>query len=220
MKDNFTAIAAIIDGSGSMGLLTNDTIGSFNSFLNEQKAVPGEATLTLCIFNSRYNLVHDFVPIQDVPELNNKTYMPSGGTALLDALGRTIDALGTKLAALPEDQRPSRVLVIVQTDGEENMSHNFTLKQIKEKVAHQTNVYSWSFVFVGAGIDAIDTGTSMGFSAHNSVTYNDTSEGTHQLYKSVSRNLSSYRSNTVVTGASLDFFGLTGETPTTPAQKK
>ena len=212
MKDNFTAIAVIADASTSMAPLTDETIDNFNNFLKEQKANPAEAAFSLCIFNSDYRLVHDFIPLHSVSELTHLTYHCTGYTALLDAMGTTIDSLGARLAAMPEKERPSKVIVLVITDGEENRSRRYTLEQIKEKVTHQREVYSWEFVFIGANIDAISTGTSMGFTAQNSVSYVASAAGTGQLYSSVSRNLGVYRNS--MGSAQVDFFGQTGITPT------
>lgn len=211
MKENFTAIAYLLDGSGSMASLTDDTIGGFNTFVTEQKALPGEATFSMYIFNTSVSPVHEFIPLANVSELNRKVYRASGRTALLDAMGQTIDSLGARLAAMPEEERPSKVIVIVSTDGEENSSMNFTLDQIKEKVEHQRSAYSWEFVFIGANIDAITAGTSMGFAAHNSVGYEASAAGTESLYRSISSNMTSYR--TSVGPAQVDFFGQTGITP-------
>ncbi len=215
-KENFTSINVIIDRSGSMSGLTQDTIGSFNSFIKEQKDVPGEASFTLCTFNHDYSLVHDFVKLASVPDLNSKTYQPSGNTALLDALGTTITTVGQKLAAMPEDERPSKVIFLVITDGQENASQRFSKEQIKSMVEHQTQVYNWEFVFIGANIDAFHAGQSYGFAASKSVSYNATAGGTRQLYNSVSSNLRSYRladaAQYAASGA--DFFGQTGVTPT------
>jgi hypothetical protein len=85
-KENFTSINVIIDQSGSMRGLTTDTIGGYNTFLSEQKIVPGEAVFTLCLFNTDYRLVHDCTPLTGVPDLSTQSYRPSGGTALLDAV--------------------------------------------------------------------------------------------------------------------------------------
>ena len=137
MKQDFTSINVIMDASGSMSHLTNDTIGSFNTFLAEQKVVPGEAVITLCRFNTESTLLHDFVKLASVPDLTERAYAPSGGTALLDAMGTTINSVGAKLAALPEDQRPSKVLFLVITDGHENSSYFFSAAQIKQMVTHQ-----------------------------------------------------------------------------------
>ncbi len=215
-KANFTSINVVLDKSGSMGSLTQDTIGSFNQFLSEQKDVPGEAAFTLCTFDDDYRLVHDFVKLGTVPELNTKSYRPGGNTALLDALGSTIDTVGAKLAGMPEDERPEKVIFLVITDGEENSSHRFTIDQIKSKVEHQRDVYKWEFVFIGANIDAFHEGQSLGISAANSVSYNATKGGTHQLYGSVSSNLRSYRLADAAQYAASgsNFFNGTGVTPT------
>lgn len=215
-KENFTSINVIIDRSGSMGTLTQDTIGSFNTFLKEQKDVPGEAAFTLCTFNHDYTLVHDFVKLASVPDLNSKTYQPAGNTALLDALGTSINTVGQKLAAMPEDERPSKVIFLVITDGQENSSSRFSKEQIKSMVEHQRETYKWEFVFIGANIDAFHEGQSYGFTGSNSVGYNATKGGTHQLYSSVSSNLRSYRLADAAQYAASgsDFFGQTGVTPT------
>lgn len=202
MKDNFTSINVIIDASGSMQGLRNDTIGSFNTFLQEQKDVPGEVAFTLCTFNTTYHLVHDFVKLSSVPNLDPKSYAPQGGTALLDAIGQTIDAVGIKLNALPEDEKPSKVLFLIITDGEENRSTRYTAEQIKNMVQHQKDVYSHEFVFMGANIDAITVGTNLGISTNNTLNYVPTAAGTGQLYNTISASTTMYRSAGVVRGAS------------------
>lgn len=204
MKENFTSINVIIDRSGSMGHLAKDTIGSFNGFLAEQKAVPGEAVFTLCTFADKHTLVHDFAALSSVPDLNSKSYQPSGGTALLDAMGSTINMVGTKLAAIPEEARPSKVIFLIITDGEENASHEFNRHQIKSMVEHQSSVYSWEFVFMGANIDAIATGAALGVSQQNTLNYDATGVGVRDLYKGVSDSLRTYRGGT---SSKSDFFG-------------
>lgn len=216
-KENFTSINVIVDASGSMAHLTHDTIGNFNTFLKEQKEFPGEAVFTLCTFNTDYRLPHDFVKIASVPDLDVKGYIPQGGTALLDAMGTTIDSVGRKLASLPEEERPSKVIFLIITDGHENSSKRYSSEQIKSMVEHQKDVYSWEFVFMGANIDAITTGTSLGISASNSVNYAATDIGTKALYRSISENMSTYRGSN---SSRADFFnqtqqGVGGVTPTT-----
>jgi len=212
-KENFTSINVIIDASGSMSHLSHDTIGNFNTFLQEQKAFPGEAVFTLCTFNTDYRLVHDFVKIAGVPSLDAKTYTPMGGTALLDAMGATIDSVGKKLAALPEDERPSKVIFLIITDGHENSSKRFDPAQIKSMVEHQKDVYSWEFVFMGANIDAIATGTNLGISMQNTLNYVPSAAGTQDLYKSISSNTSTYRGST---SSRADFFNQTQHGGITP----
>lgn len=206
-KENFTSINVIVDASGSMSHLAHDTIGNFNSFLKEQKEFPGEAVFTLCTFNTDYRLPHDFVKIAGVPNLDAKTYIPQGGTALLDAMGTTIESVGRKLAAMPEDERPSKVIFLIITDGHENSSRRFSAEQIKSMVEHQKDVYSWEFVFMGANIDAIAAGTNLGISAQNTLNYAATAQGTHELYSTISSSMNAYRSSN--SSRSADFFNQT-----------
>lgn len=121
-KPNFASINILLDGSGSMAPLVSDTIGGVNQFIQDQQAVPGEAMVSLCIFNTKPEIVHDCVPLASIPLLDNKTYRASGGTALLDAVGLSIDNLGKKLADMKEEDRPSKILFLIITDGEENSS--------------------------------------------------------------------------------------------------
>lgn len=203
-KENFTSINVIIDASGSMRDLGTDTIGGFNGFLADQKNVPGDVVFTLCTFNTSYRLVHDFIKLTDVPNLSPLTYAPQGGTALLDAMGTTMNSVGFKLAAMKEEDRPSKVIFLVITDGFENSSHSFSKAFIRDMVRHQKDKYSWEFVFMGANIDAITEGASLGISVHNTMNYVPSSVGTAKLYRSVSESMTNYRGqNSSVT----DFFG-------------
>lgn len=192
-KSNLTSINVILDSSGSMEPLRSDTIGNFNSFVKDQKDVPGEALFSLCTFNTDYNLIHDCVKIHDVPQLTKTAYKTQGSTALLDAMGHTIDEVGKKLAALPEEERPSRVVFLIITDGMENASHRYTASQIKSMVEHQKEKYSWDFIFLGANIDTITVGSSLGISSQDTLDYEASSAGTHRLYNTISNNLRSYR---------------------------
>lgn len=216
-KENFTSLNVIIDESGSMGPLANDTIGGFNKFLEDQKIVPGEAIFTLCKFDTDYHLVHDCVPISTVPNLNNKTYRPKAGTALLDAIGTTVDEVGKKLSVMPEEERPSKVLFLIMTDGEENASKKYTKSRIHEMITHQREVYNWEFVFMGANIDAIAEGASLGISTRNSMNYTPSAAGTKLLYKSMSDSTTVFRSG----GKKADFFVADKVTPVIiPVDKK
>lgn len=214
-KQNFTSINVIIDASGSMEHLTQDTIGSFNGFLKEQKAFPGEAAFTLCTFNTDYRLVHDFTKIAGVPDLDTVTYQARGGTALLDAMGTTIDSVGRKLAAMPEDQRPDKVIFLIITDGHENSSCRYHAEQIKTMVEHQKDTYSWEFVFMGANIDAIAGGVSLGIDARNTLNYAATAAGTKGLYSTISSSMNSYRASN---SSRSDFFGAAQSNPIVDAQ--
>jgi len=193
MKDNLTDISFVLDRSGSMESVKMDTIGGFNDFLRAQQAAPGEANLTLAQFDNEYEIIHNGVHIQDVPKLTEKTFVPRGMTALFDAIGRTINATGARLAAQPEDERPAQVVFVILTDGEENHSTEFTSDKIKSMIQHQTETYNWDFVFLGANQDAVCTGVAMGIQAGNSMDFMPTEAGTADVFASISQSMCSYR---------------------------
>src|SRR5260370_41226881 len=127
-----THIAVLLDRSGSMGVVQDETISGFNYFLKEQKAAGDNATFTLVQFDSEStDVVHEARQVRDVPDLNQDTYQPRGSTPLLDALGQTINSTGRTLAAIPDTNRPYKVLFVVITDGRANASHKFTKSQAK-----------------------------------------------------------------------------------------
>jgi uncharacterized protein YegL len=170
---NTTEIALILDQSGSMESIKAGTLEGVNAFLQQQKAENDKfpVRLSLTLFSTESEIRLSSVPVIDIPELNDATYRPSGGTALLDAIGSTIDSLGKRLADLPEDQRPETVIVAIMTDGEENSSRVFNWLQISDQIKHQSEVYKWQFLFLGANQDAIATAARMNIDRENSVTY-------------------------------------------------
>ncbi len=193
MKDDLTDITIVLDRSGSMASVREDTIGGFNSFLEEQKAVSGSATLSLVQFDDRYEVLYEGRRLQDAPLLTAQTFVPRGSTALLDAVGRTIQATGVRLAALPERERPRKVLFVVMTDGEENASREFSSGQIFDMITHQREKYQWEFVFVGANQDAIATGASYGIPQANALNYAATPAGTRRMNAALSQATAGFR---------------------------
>lgn len=191
--DSSTEIAYILDRSGSMGCLKETAISSFNEFLKEQKAEPGEATFTLVLFDDEYLLHADAVPIGEVVELDASTYVPRSMTALMDAIGRTIDNVGKRLAAMKEEDRPGKVLIAIFTDGHENASSDYTLKKISEMIKHQQEKYSWEFFFLGANQDAIASAARMNIHAYNSSTFEHNDRGQRSATSSLSRKWSAKR---------------------------
>lgn len=155
-----------------MGDIKDDAIGGFNCFLKEQKAAGANATLTLVQFDTEStDVVHESMPILEVPDLNHQTFQPRGGTPLLDALGRTIDSTGRALAAIPEANRPNKVVFVVITDGQENSSHQHTKASVKEKIDHQSSQYNWQFVFLGANQNAFDEAGAVGIAMGNAANF-------------------------------------------------
>jgi uncharacterized protein YegL len=197
MNENLTEIVAILDRSGSMEHLTNDTIGGFNSFLKEQKEIPGNAVLTTVLFNDSYMLLHDRVDIEKVKPMTNKEYIAQGSTALLDAMGKTINDIGLKLHNTVENERPGKVIFFIITDGEENASVEYNNEKIKEMVELQKNTYSWEFVFLGANIDSFSAARSIGISSDRAFDFEADKEGivnAHLAMSAAVGNLRRYRS--------------------------
>ena len=198
MKDNLTEIVFILDESGSMYDLAADTIGGFNSYVEEQRHQPGEAYLTTVAFNTTPRTLHDHVNIKDVPRLTDRDYSPVGGTALMDAIGTTVTSVGKRLANTPENERPSKVIVVITTDGMENSSMEYTHSQIKEMIQHQQDKYSWEFIFIGAGIDAYSEASRIGIGGLHTMSVAADSLGTSNLFNSVTNYTCGLRSGTAV----------------------
>lgn len=182
MNNNLTELVCIIDESGSMDPLRRSTINNYNSFIAEQKTVPGECYLTTILFDSSYSYLCDHMPIQSVEPLTDRQYVPTGMTALMDAVGAAIDGVGARLAHTPEDERPGKVLFCIITDGCENASKEYTLESVRQKIRHQREKYSWEFLFLGANIDAEETGTSLGIDGNMTVQYAATTDGLKSAY--------------------------------------
>jgi von Willebrand factor type A domain. len=193
MKNNLTEIVFILDKSGSMWHLTDDTIGGYNSFLQEQKNTEGESKVTTVLFSNTTKIIHDAIDIKNVKPLTREDYIAHGSTALMDAVGETINKVGQRLASTPEEERPSKVIFVITTDGEENSSREFNRAKIKEMITHQTNKYNWQFMFLGANIDAVSEAESIGIRGMFASNYVAGEQGTEILYNSLSKTVSNYR---------------------------
>ena len=164
----YTDITMVLDRSGSMQSIKDDTIGGFDAFISEQRRLPGRCTVSLVQFDNVYEEVYTGRDLADVPSL---TLVPRGSTAMLDAIGRAVNATGARLAAMPEDRRPGTVIVGIMTDGLENASREFTYPMVKALIEQQEQVYGWTFMYMGANQDAIEVGASLGVARDRSLTY-------------------------------------------------
>lgn len=191
-----TEIIFIIDKSGSMVHLASDTIGGFNGFIASQKALEGKATLTTVLFDSNLKTLHDGVDIKEVKNMTNSDYMAYGSTAMLDAIGETINRVQDRHDELGVE-KPEKVLFVITTDGEENSSRKFTKAQIEKMIKHQTNGHGWEFMFLGANMDSVKEAESIGISSNRSVTYDYTSKGVDAVYATMDCMASSLRSDTL-----------------------
>lgn len=191
MKNNFTDITVILDRSGSMSSVANDVIGGFNKFIESQKKVKGTALMSLVQFDNEYESVYEGIDIKEVKELN---LVPRGMTALLDAIGRSITETGERLNNMKKNKRPDKVICVIITDGEENASKEYNKQQISEMIKHQTSIYNWEFVFLGANQDAINEANSIGINMKNAINYSHSSKGYANTFNILSSTIASCRS--------------------------
>lgn len=209
MKKGLTHIIFVIDRSGSMSSIASDMIGGFNSFITKQKELPDECRVTLVQFDTEYEELLRGVPLLEVKELTNKTFVPRGCTALYDAVGKSINSVGQVFSDMPEDERPEKVLFVTITDGLENSSQEFTAEKVREMIEHQTNVYKWEFVYIGANQNSWDVGQSMGISGNKTINYVSVgsmkSSSTKALWTTLGEKTTKYRSASVDAVTSFDF---------------
>lgn len=193
MNKNLTEIAFILDRSGSMSRVAHAAISGFNDFLRDQQAAPGQAKLSLVLFDDEYLVPVDNIPVQEVVALNSDSYVPRNSTALLDAIGQTIDRMGQRLDQTAESDRPGKVIVAILTDGLENSSVQFTWKDISAKIQHQTQTYQWEFLFLGANQDAIATAANLSIARHNAASFTADAVGVSASNKAFSRKATALR---------------------------
>jgi len=193
MKTNFTELVFILDRSGSMGGLESDTIGGFNSMLAKQQAEPGECRITTVLFDNQYEVLHDRIDIKAVSPITDKEYYVRGNTALLDAIGTSINKIGGVQKNTTEDYRAEKVLFVITTDGMENASREFGYDKIKSMIEHQKSKYSWEFIFLGANIDAIDVAKRFGVARNRAQSFHNDSEGIALNYKAISEAVCCFR---------------------------
>ena len=186
MKNNLTELVFILDMSGSMSDLTDDTVGGFNSVLKEHNDGKGEVLVTTYLFNNEIKMIHDRLPIAKEPAMTGKDYSARGCTALLDALGQAIEHIvGIHRYARDEDI-PEHTIFVITTDGMENASHKFSAEHNKAKIKHEQEKYGWEFIFLAANIDAVETAEAYGIDRSRAVNYLADGEGTQEVYASVS----------------------------------
>ena len=193
MKENYSDITVVLDRSGSMGCLTGEVIGAFNTFVDEQKKVEGEATFSLIQFDDHYEVNYKAIDIQVVTHLDENTYVPRGMTALHDAVGKAIISTGKRLSHMDESVRPEKIIFLIQTDGEENASKKHTLQDVKYMIKEHQEKYSWEFVFLGSNIDAVGVATDIGIKRSRAMKYANNPQGTRGAFCSLSSNMAAYR---------------------------
>ena len=194
MKKNLTELVFILDESGSMADLVDDTIGGFNSLIEKQKNEEGEALVTTVTFNNRSKTVHDREKLENIGKMTRNDYTPSGCTALYDAIGNSIEHISAIHKYAREEDVPEKTLFVITTDGMENASREFDQKKVKKLIERMQEEKGWEFIFLGANIDAAETAASMGICEDNAVEYHSDCAGTGALFRAVGCAVASVRS--------------------------
>ena len=193
MKKNLTEMVFILDRSGSMDGLENDTIGGFNSFIKKQKKEEGEVVVSTVLFDHQLEVIHDRVDLDEVPLLTEEEYYVGGCTALLDAMGQTIHHIRKVQKSLKEEERPDKTIFIITTDGMENASTEYSYEKLRRLVEKQKREAEWEFLFLGANIDAIKEAGRFGISSDRATNYCCDSEGTKLNYEVLGKAVSNFR---------------------------
>ena len=204
MKENLTELVFILDKSGSMCGLEKDTIGGFNSMLEQQRQTEGECVITTVLFDNRYELLHDRIDLRAIRPLTEKGYIVGGSTALLDAIGNTIHKIGMAQKNTASNYRAGKVLFIIITDGEENASRLYSAGQIRSMIKRQRERYGWEFIFLGANIDAVETAGRFGIDPDRAVDYVLDAEGTELNFQVMSETVAAFRACGAVPEAPLN----------------
>ena len=177
MKKDLTELVFILDRSGSMQGLEEDTIGGFNSMLEKQKRETGEAFVSTILFDDWAEVLHDRIPIREVSPITGRDYWVRGCTALLDALGGAIQHIANIHKYARSEDIPEHTLFVITTDGMENASRRYSVHQVQEMICHQQKKYGWEFLFLGANIDAVETAGRLGIAPERAVNYHSDSQG-------------------------------------------
>lgn len=191
MDKDFTELVFILDRSGSMSGLESDTIGGYNSMLDKQRGAEQAVSVTTVLFDDCYEILHDGMDISRLTPLTQKQYYVRGSTALLDAMGTTINKIVQRHNNMPEQKRPRRVLFVITTDGLENSSREFNKAHIRKMIERQKQL-GWEFIFLGANIDAVATAGEFGIDASRAADYHADAVGVRKTYEAIGEAIEAY----------------------------
>jgi Mg-chelatase subunit ChlD len=192
MRKDYTHVTIVLDRSSSMNAIAREMEQGLRDFVKEQQKIPGKLTLSLFRFNEKVDKLFSFKDSEDLQK-NDLVLQPSGLTALLDGIGEAISDTGRILAEMKEIDRPSKVITIIITDGDENSSKEYKKETINRMIKHQEKVYSWQFLFLGADQDAITKGKELGINTQSCLNFVSTPESTTDSLRYLSASVSNYR---------------------------
>ena len=195
MKKNLTELVFILDRSGSMAGLEDDTIGGFNAMIEKQKGEPGEVYVSTVLFDNECDVIYDRLDIRKIAPMTRKEYFVRGCTALLDAVGGAIHHIGNVHKYAREEDRPEKTLFVITTDGMENASRKYSYDRVRAMVERQKEKYGWEFLFLGANIDAAREAARFGIDADRAANYHADSTGTAVIYEAMSEAVCAVRAS-------------------------
>lgn len=195
--EDLTELVFILDRSGSMSGLEEDTIGGFNSMIEKQKKEEGKCLVSTVLFDHCSQVLHDRVDLKKIDPMTRKDYTVRGSTALVDALGGAIEHMKKVHRYVRKEDVPARVMFIITTDGMENASHIYSSDTVKRMIEEQKKK-GWEFIFLGANIDAVETAKQYGIDEDRAVTFISDKKGTRLNYKVVAEAVTSYRARASV----------------------
>ena len=193
MKNDLTEMVFILDRSGSMHGLEQDTIGGFNSMIQRQKQQAGRALVSTVLFSGDSQVIHDREDIRTIGPLTPRQYTVGGSTALLDAIGGAIHHIGCVHKYARAEDVPAHTVFVITTDGMENASHRYGSDEVKRMVRRQKEEHGWEFLFLGANIDAVETASRFGIPEDRAVTFHNDSIGQRLNYEAVGKAVSAFR---------------------------
>ena len=193
MNNNLTEIVFILDRSGSMAGLEDDTIGGFNAMVEKQKKEEGEALFSAVLFSDGSEVLYDRVDVKKIEPMTERQYQVGGCTALLDAIGGAVRHIANVHKYAREEDRPAKTVFVITTDGMENASRSYSYDEVRRMVKRQQEESGWEFLFLGANMDAISAARSFGIRPDRAVRYQCDGEGTALNYRVLSGAVSGIR---------------------------
>ena len=194
MKKNLTELVFILDRSGSMAGLESDTIGGFNSMIEQQRKKDGECYVSTVLFDNESEVLHDREALSGIKPMTDKDYTVRGCTALIDAIGSAIHHIGNVHKYAREEDRPEKTLFIITTDGMENASKAYNYDRVKAMI-EQRKESGWEFIFLGANIDAAKEAARFGIGAQQAVDYHADRKGTAVAFAAINDVMDCFRSS-------------------------